>query len=72
MKKIDTIISCHEYHHIKENYTEEDWLYAKQKCIENPEISDTSIPVQFNPLVSLNQFDVWMYESLNLRKKTNK
>ena len=73
MNQIDNIVSCHEYHHIKEDYTQEDFIYAKQKAIENPTLADSTIPIQFNPLVSLVQFDVWMYESLKLRKnKMNK
>lgn len=73
MNQIDNIVSCHEYHHIKEDYTQEDFIYAKQKAIENPTLADSTIPIQFNPLVSLVQFDVWMCESLKLRKnKMNK
>ena len=70
MKQIDNIISCHEYHHIKEDYIQEDFIYAKQKAIENPTLADSTIPIQFNPLISLVQFDVWMYESLKLRNNT--
>ena len=40
MKQIDNIVSCHEYHHIKEDYTQEDFIYAKQKAIENPTLAD--------------------------------
>lgn len=73
MNQIDNIVSCHEYHHIKEDYTQEDFIYAKQKAIENPILADSTIPIQFNSLVSLVQFDVWMFESLKLRKnKMNK
>ena len=73
MNQIDNIVSCHEYHHIKEDYTQEDFIYAKQKAIENQTLADSTIPIQFNPLVSLVQFDVWMCESLKLRKnKMNK
>ena len=72
MKQIDNIISCHEYHHIKEDYTQEDFMYAKQKAIENPKLADTTIPIQFNPLVSLKQFDIWMHESLKSRTNTMK
>ena len=73
MNQIDNIVSCHEYHHIKEDYTQEDFIYAKQKAIENPTLADSTIPIQFNPLVLLVQFDVWMCESLKLRKnKMNK
>ena len=59
--------------YIKEDYTQEDFIYAKQKAIENQTLADSTIPIQFNPLVSLVQFDVWMCESLKLRKnKMNK
>ena len=68
IKQIDNIVSCNEYHHIKEDYTQEDFIYAKQKAIENPTLADSTIPIRFNPLVSLDQFDTWMYESLKLRK----
>ena len=70
MKQIDNIVSCHEYHHIKEDYTQEDFMYAKQKAIENTKLVDSTIPIQFNPLVSLKQFDIWMHESLKLRTNT--
>ena len=70
MKQIDNIISCHEYYHIKENYTQEDFIYANKKAIENPTLADLTTPIQFNPLVSLEQFDIWMYESLKLRNNT--
>ena len=72
MKQIDNIVSCHEYYHIKEDYTQEDFIYARQKAIENPTLADSTIPLQLNPLVSLEQFDVWMYESLKLRTTMNK
>ena len=71
MKQIDNIVSCHEYYHIKKDYTKEDFIYANRKAIENPTLADSTIPIQFNPLVSLEQFDVWMYESLKLRKESN-
>lgn len=67
--KISKIVSCHQYHHIRESYIKEDFLYAKKKSIENPEIADVTIPIQFGPLISLEQFDIWMYESLKQRNK---
>ena len=72
MKQIDNIVSCHEYYHIKEDYTQEDFIYANKKAIENPTIADSTTPIQFNHLVSLEQFDIWMYESLKLRTTMNK
>lgn len=73
MKDVRRIVtvSCREYYHIKEDYTEEDYLNACKVFKDNNYSNDlTRLIKGFNIFVS--EFDYQMYLSLKSRIQTQK